>query len=496
MTRGAAGPFLAVIALAALAVTLHGYHFGIEDQTLYLPAIERALDPTLFPHDAVFFVTETRFTLFDEAMAYAVRWSGIPLDFLVAGVHFSALVLVLAACRRIAIACGIDRSARWAGLLLIAIALPMPVAGTRLGLMEQYLHPRGLAIALMLWAFVASINGRVIAAPLVVVAGLIHPLTALWGTLHVVFQLRNWRWRHGVWLLCALVTLSCNPLQAPPADTTNYWREALSPQRFDVRYPLNWSWYEWLGVVGPIALLAYFVRSARQNGNDRLATMGARLLASGVAGVVLAIAVTAVPDRRLPLQPMRELHLLYFVTFLLGGAQLERKRLRGRWPRRLGVFVPLVLVVLAVQRHFPSSPHVEWPGRPPDNAWARAFLWSRDHTPKDALFATDPFYLRRPGPDSHSLRALAERSMLSEAYHDLAPAAMSVELGRRWMTEQQALANWGQFTKEDFVTLRRQFGVTWVVVAQPRLATLDCPFENQSAAVCRLGDEQKDLTNP
>lgn len=489
ITRATVVSWLGLIGLAVLAVLLHGYHFGIEDQTLYLPAIERVIDPSLFPHDAAFFTTETRYMLFDEAMGYAVRWSGVPLDVLVAAVHLTALLLVFGACRRLALACGIEPPALWVGLLLVVVALPVPVAGTRLGLMEQYLHPRGVALGLMMWALVASIEGRAVAIPLVVVAGLVHPLTALWGTLHVACQWRRWRWLQAIGLLGASVTLACNPVSLPPADPANAWRMALSPQRFDVRYPINWPWYEWLGVILPLVLLAYFVYSARVRGNDRMARIGTRLMVSGVVGVVLALAITAVPDRSLPLQPMRELHMIYIAAFLFGGAQLEQKRLLGQWPRRLAVFVPLVLVVLAVQRHFPSSPHIEWPGRPPVNNWARAFVWAREHTPRDALFATDPYYLRRPGPDSHSLRALAERSMLSEALHDLAPAAMSPELGQRWLTEQQALANWGQFTKHDFVGLHRQFGVTWVVVAQPRLAGLVCPFENQDAAVCRVDGE-------
>jgi len=61
--------WLLVGTLTVAAILLHGYYYGMEDQTLYLPAVAQALDPTLFPHDAAFFQTEARFTLFDETVA-------------------------------------------------------------------------------------------------------------------------------------------------------------------------------------------------------------------------------------------------------------------------------------------------------------------------------------------------------------------------------------------------------------------------------------------
>jgi hypothetical protein len=147
---------------------------------------------------------------------------------------------------------------------------------------------------------------------------------------------------------------------------------------------------------------------------------------------------------------------------------------------------PLTAAVLMAQRHFPSSPYIEWPGRLPQNSWVEAFEWARQHTTQDALFALDPFYLRRPGSDSHSFRAFAQRSMLAEAVHDLAPAAMSPSLAIRWMEQQRDLAGWSQFGREDFIRLRRTYGVSWVIANQPERQGLDCPYSNDAVAVCRV----------
>jgi hypothetical protein len=50
---------------------------------------------------------------------------------------------------------------------------------------------------------------------------------------------------------------------------------------------------------------------------------------------------------------------------------------------------------------YPASPHIEWPAVHYRGAWLSSFLWIRDHTPKDALFALDPEYLLKPGVDLH-----------------------------------------------------------------------------------------------
>jgi hypothetical protein len=45
--------FLTLITTLALAV--HGFHYGIEDEAIYLPAVKKNLDPALYPFDSVFF---------------------------------------------------------------------------------------------------------------------------------------------------------------------------------------------------------------------------------------------------------------------------------------------------------------------------------------------------------------------------------------------------------------------------------------------------------
>jgi hypothetical protein len=480
---------LAILGLAALtgaAPAVHGYHFGIEDQTLYIPAILNHLDPTLFPHDSAFFLTEARWTLYDEMAAAFLRITRLRLDWTMFLAHLGAVLVTLAAGRTLLVRCFDDRRAEWSGLALLVLLLPFPVAGTRMGLMEQYFHPRAAAMACALLAFVAAIDQRRAAFAWLGAASLFHPLTGLWSAMHVAAQLQWRRWRPLLFAV-PIAMASCSRIaHPPPTDEAGYWRVALSAEVFRLRYPPHWPWYEWAGVLVPLIALSYWTVVGRRDERLPLARVSGRLLASASAGVILAVVLTLFPDRRWPLQPMRELHLVYIVVVLFAGARVEQLFLGGsRW-KHASFFATVTVSVMLAQRQFPASPHIEWPGRLPANDWVAAFDWARQHTTRNALFALDPFYMSRPGTDSHSFRVFAQRSMLAEAVHDLAPAAMSAPLAERWMQEVRDTGGWTRFVHSDFTRLHETYGIEWTVVEAARHMDLTCPYVNTSAAVCKV----------
>jgi hypothetical protein len=50
----------------------------------------------------------------------------------------------------------------------------------------------------------------------------------------------------------------------------------------------------------------------------------------------------------------------------------------------------------------------------------------------------------------------------------------------------QAQTPWKSFRQEDFARLRKQYGVSWLVVQQAGVAGMDCPYKNEAVQVCRL----------
>jgi len=192
-------------------------------------------------------------------------------------------------------------------------------------------------------------------------------------------------------------------------------------------------------------------------------------------------------ERLRPFEPMRYLHLLYLLFFLIAGGLLGDHVLKRKKYRWFLLFVPLGVGMFLAQREmFPASPHLELPNAHPSNPWLEAFAWVRQNTPSDALFALDPHYMELPGEDYHGFRALAERSALADYDKDAGMAARVPGLAPRWLQEVSATTGWKDFQSQDFARLNRDFGVTWVVLSAESTADLACPYQNTAIKVCRL----------
>jgi len=193
------------------------------------------------------------------------------------------------------------------------------------------------------------------------------------------------------------------------------------------------------------------------------------------------------------LQPMRSLHAVFILLFVLLGGVLAESVLKSCVWRWALLFAPLCFAMFFVQRQlFPASEHLELPGRAPRNAWVQAFDWIRLNTPPDAIFALHPNYMNLPGEDEHGFRATAQRSSLA-GVHDNGPVSMFPVLSEQWHDQVQAQHNWKNLRPEDFQRLDQDYGVTWLVlqrgsdVLQSGIpAGWSCPYRNDVVTVCRI----------
>ena len=489
---------LAGIALLTVAAFLvMGYHPGLEDDSFYLAAIKRNLNPALFPHDADFFRLQFQATIFDKLIALSVRVTHLPVAWTALLWQCAAIFLLLHGCWRIARRCFSQSSAHWAATAMVAALLTLPVSGTAITLADQYLHPRTLATAAILAAIVAVVDRRIwLAGLLLAIAFSIHAIMAAFGISFCAFLLWNLRSssRHGTQLpAAAALLLPLGWIFEPASDA---WRQAASTRSF---YHLaNWQWYEWLGVFAPLVLLYFFLRlwrrrSQAEESTSALLPLLKALLYYGVFQTVAGLAIMLPPslERLRPFEPMRYLHLLYLIFFLVAGGLLGRHLLNRHFYRWLLLFVPLSAGMFYAQRQmFPATEHIEWPGATSQNAWLQAFMWTRQNTPEDALFALDPHYVALPGEDYHGFRALAERSVLADYDKDAGMAARVPRLAPRWLQEATAQSGWKNFQAADFQRLKNEFGVNWVIVAPSAFpgapAVMTCPYSNRQLEVCRL----------
>jgi hypothetical protein len=260
-------------------------------------------------------------------------------------------------------------------------------------------------------------------------------------------------------------------------------------QYHSFHYILQWQWYEWLGILAPIALFWWFSRIARAKQLRDLDIMCRALIIYDLVYFVgaLLVSIPARFESLARLQPLRSLHLLYILLLLFGGGLLGEYVLKNRVWRWLALFIPLCGGMFLAQRAlFPASSHLEWPWASPKNEWAQAFVWIRQNTPADAVFALDPMHMEIPGEDAHGFRVMAQRSRLADVLKDSGAVSMFPPLAEEWLKQTQSQSEWKSLKLQDFERLRADYGVTWVVLQQPGIAELNCPYQNSVVRVCRL----------
>jgi hypothetical protein len=476
--------YLALITFGSLLV--HGYHPGAEDSEIYVPGIKIILNPALYPFGREFFASHARLTLFPNLIAASVRYSHLPFELVVFIWHLLSIYLLLLASLQLSRALFTEERAHWASVTLLAALLTLSVAGTYLFIVDQYLNPRALALVAAIFATTAILKKKYLQVGLwILFAATVHPLMSVFAASWIFFLVLAQHFER----LPVPATPALMPLGISIKYPSAAYREVVQTRPYF--FLLQWQWYEWLGIFGPLAILYGLSRLARKQGLSKLESVSRAAILFGLFYFVLA-AILTIPDRLIALaryQPLRSLQIVYVLLIVLGGGYLGKWLLKDRaWLWAL-ILAPLCGVMFYASRQlFPASPQIEWPDMTPKNDWQQAFAWIKDNTPMDAIFALNPDHMSLPGEDNQGFRALAERSMLADAVKDSGAVTMFPDLpiAEHWQEQVNAQKGWATFQLADFERLRKQYGVSWVVLDQHGDLGLDCPYKNGTLRVCRV----------
>ncbi|MGB6191770.1 MAG: hypothetical protein WBF42_04830, partial [Terracidiphilus sp.] len=434
---------------------------------------------------------------FDTCMAEFVRATGIPVAWAELWWQFISIFLILLASWSIISQLFEDAVARWAGIAMLGAMFTLPVAGTALYIVDQYLHPRAMATALILFAVSRILAQKQWqAVPMLAMSFALHPLMGALGISFccvlslVLIEPVHDRLRLLIWrevpqaTMPAIVLLPVGWLFEPPSPI---WLRAIGTRHWFRLY--QWTWYEWLGAIAPIAIFWVLARIARKRRNLKLAQVATAIFIYSIFQQAVAMVILGPKElvTLTALEPMRYLHIVYIFLTLIGGAYLGEYIL-GTKKWRWAAFLLLASggMLYAQRQIFSGTEHIEWPGASSSNPWLQAFAWVRVNTPTDAYFAMDPNYMAAPGEDYHSFRALAERSQLADAIKDTSVISKVPELGPTWEKQVAAQAGWSHFELSDFERLKHDFGVNWVLVSYPQAPGLDCRWHNGTLAVCQI----------
>lgn len=460
----AAGALFVLLATANGA----GYRYGVSDQAFYIPVVARAIDPGLFPRDALLIDAQGRLMMVDEILAGLARGTGLSLDALFLIGYVASLGLI------------------WAGIVLIGTLVyrnPWAVAAlgaaftmrhriprTSVNSLEPYFNPRMLAFGLGTLAVAAVLRRRPwFAIGAIAVSALIHITTALWfamlvGVALAILDAALRRWAMGGAILALLVLVwaaTAGPLRAANVTMDDVWMQAVASK--DSLFANDWPLWAWLANLGFLGLLWWAHRWRARRGD---ATPEDAALVWGTTALVAVFLVTlpAVASGLSLAVQFQISRIFWLVDFLalvyVIAAVADSRKVRAR----RAAIVAVVLVALSTGRGTYVM-LVERPDRAlfevhlPDSAWEDAMRWVARQPPDEHVLA-DPGHAWKYGT---SVRVSAERDVLLEEVKDSALAIYSRDVAVRFVERTDALGDFASLTAERARDLARRYDLDYLV---------------------------------
>jgi hypothetical protein len=499
--------YFIVSALTVLALIIHRNHPYAEDGGLYLAGVKRLLHPDLYPYLTGFVTAHLRFSLFAPLLVVLVRAFSLGLMPVMLLLYVASIWTTLFAAWQLALRCFPSTEEWYGAVSFLAIMLTVPVAGTSLMLMDPYVSARSISTPCSLLALVGfsdiarRIKGRerpsykslVVFLSSLSVGIVVHPLMTGYAIGYIAalaiaaLASAKARWKWFVALGLGAIALSIALLKSTPLHGAGYSLVAISRNYWFLD---AWHWYEIAGLIAPLVVIAVAWSRARQSENKYLAWLSQMALVMGVLAVIVALlfARAGVLNYAVArLQPLRVFQIVYVLTLLIVGAALGRHVFRRAAWRWVSVLAPVGTMMMFVQIEvFPHSAHLEFPWVAPQNGWEQAFLWIRENTPKDAVFALDAHYITEAGEDSQNFRAIAERSALPDYSKDGGIASIAPDLTADWLRGVATQNGLEQATDGRRIAVLSPASVHWIVLSRSARTNFECDYVNDAAKVCRV----------
>ena len=181
------------------------------------------------------------------------------MDWTILSWYIVTLFAMMIASWKLASACFNSSRARWSAVLILAAVISMPATNTGLLLMDPYLSARSFSTPLTIFVLACILERKYLPAAIgVIITGTIHPqmvayLIFLMGVMWMMQRLQQKPAPRAATFASFALILPGGFHLAPAAEP---YREALFSR--DFYFISTWQWYHWLGMLAPLAILAWF----------------------------------------------------------------------------------------------------------------------------------------------------------------------------------------------------------------------------------------------
>lgn len=474
------GVLLLCALLFGVLVTANGagYRYGVSDQAFYIPAIDLAQTPSLFPRDRGLLLPQAQLTVLDETLGWLGTATGWSLDRL----FFLGYLLTVALFALGVVVIG-DRLyvSRWTSVaLLMALTLRHRIARTGVNTFESAFHPRVLTFAIGVIAVGVFLHGRRVAATvLALFACIVHPTTGAWFAIWIAVAAAVEAWpsrtgRRAVLGMAALGAIAAAGVLASGALASRLvvmdppWLAAFASR--DYLFPLDdWKVGTWLTHLLLPVVIAVVWQWRRRLGlvtrhEDGVVTGSLVLLLAFLASVPLI-------DARVALAVQLQTSRVFWLLELLATAYVVWTTAEAPWTRqpaaRRGLAVAVLLCAIGAARGYYIL-RVEHDHRLvtvalPASDWQRMGSWIAGNTPTTAHVLAHPEHVWTYGS---SLRVSADRDVLTEGVKDAAIAIYSRDSALRVTERRAAIGDFNALTEARVRALAASYALDYVLTEQ------------------------------
>jgi hypothetical protein len=485
---------VAAAALFAVLATANsgGYRFGVSDQAYYVPAVALAAQPDLFPRDRVVLETQTGLMAADDALAAIARATGLELTAVFLGAYVVTLIALFGAAVGFARGIGLSWWATTAALLLLT--LRHRIAKTGANSLEGYMHPRELAFALGVAAWVCLLRRRPVwALVATAAAGLVHPTTALWFgasiAMALAFEYRRHRARVAAAAAAAAAAavwaLSLGPLAGRLVVMDAAWLAVLADK--DYLFAAGWPLYAWVVNLGYVVVLVAVHRARSRAG---LVAAPERALVAGLLALVAGFLVSVpLAEMHLALAVQLQVNRIFWLLDFVAAVYLAWwvTGLGRPGGRTAGVVVVAILALASAGRgvFLLTVTHAERgliEVDLPQTPWTDVMRWVERQPGRWHVLA-DPGHAWKYGT---SVRTAALRDTLLEAGKDAAMAMYDRDVAMRMADRMAALSGFDRLTTGDVLGLDARYDLDVAVVETAQRLELPELYRNASFVVYDL----------
>jgi hypothetical protein len=479
--------------LIPFVLLIHGYHPFADDAGIYVAGIRKMMDPSLFTVDAGFVAAHTRLSIFSHLFAGALQLFHIPLDLGLIAAYLLSIFAFLRGCFQLSQRLFADVQIQWGATLFASTLFTLPVAATALWIMDPYVTARSFSTPFSLFALTACMDRDWKRTTVwFLLTALMHPLMAAYlaAFLLTYIFVSAGRWRR-LAATCILAFAGCAAIYFATRHAAlpdGYREAALTREYFFLSL---WRWYEVMGLIAPLLLMLI---AAFRTRNHAIRNLCVACIATGSTACAVAACFIHTNGSFFlaRIQPLRIFQLIYIAGVILLGGFLA-KHLRGRRAALGAALLILVssLMLLIQKQVYTTSAHVEWPFVAPSNPWQQAFLWIRNNTPQNAVFALDSNYTKLGIEDTQGFRATAARSALVDELKDGGVVAIFPQLAPRWKSQRDLEIGLNRISDQERIARLQPAGVTWLLLSAGATTQFACPYRNSAVAICMLPENDR-----